>query len=43
METLKAYEDLFKKGYGTKGDTFDYYMILELLSSSTRCGHNNWG
>ena len=23
--------------------TFDYYMILELLSSSTTCGHNSWG
>ena len=23
--------------------TFDYYMILELLSSNTMCSHNNWG
>jgi len=28
MQTLKAYEDLFKKGYGTKGDIYRYFWLI---------------
>ena len=28
MQTLNAYEDLFKKGYGTKGDIYCYCLLI---------------
>ena len=35
MQTLKAYEDLFKKGYGTKGDSYCYCcLILEFRAAT---------
>ena len=34
MQTLKAYEDLFKKGYGTKGNIYDYcWLNLEFSAA----------
>ena len=37
MQTLKAYEDLFKKGYGTKGDIYYYcWLILEFQAAAQR-------
>ena len=37
MQTLKAYEDLFKKGYGTKGDIYCYcWLILEFRAAAQR-------
>ena len=37
MQTLKAYEDLFKKGYGTKGPIYDYcWLILEFWAAAQR-------
>ena len=35
MHTLKAYEDLFKKDYGTKGTIYDYcWLILEFWAAA---------
>ena len=37
MQTLKAYEDLFKKGYGTKGQIYCYcWLILEFRAVAQR-------
>ena len=35
MQTLKAYKDIFKKGYGTKGDSYCYCgLILEFQATT---------
>ena len=37
MKTLKAYEYLFKKGYGTKGDIYYHcWLILEFWVAAQR-------
>ena len=35
MQTLKVHKDLFKKGYGTKGDFYCYcWLILEFRAAA---------
>ena len=37
MQTLKVHKDLFKKGYGTKGDIYGYcWLILEFRAAAQR-------
>jgi len=43
METLKAHEALFKKGYWTEGAIYFIIVDLELLSNNTTCNRDSWG
>ena len=37
MQTLKVHKDVFKKGYGTKGDIYCYCrLILEFRAAAQR-------
>ena len=43
MQNLKVHKDLFKKGYGTKGDLLLLLIDFGVSSNSTACSHGNWG
>ena len=43
MQTLKEYEDIFKKGYGTKGHSYCYFLLILKFRTIAQCAATTVG